>query len=147
MKSRTLDDFVICSSGSTRIPKFNRISNVIITINKIKLLVIVEAEGYLNELWEYIGDYYTCYLDYLTFISGKGYPDLNTLLFLQCYGHLFKKAICITDMDPDGINIFTKYKCFLPNLQYIKLDLENKALDKLNGHDMALLTFKVGIYE
>ena len=69
----------------TRIPAFKMIKIVFIK-DRRSLLVICESEGYCNRM---VND--PTYKFNVTFISGKGYPDDATLLFLKHYGPRFIK--------------------------------------------------------
>jgi len=43
-------------------------------------------------------------------ICGKGYPDLNTIRFLQL---VKTKMFCLTDLDPHGLQIFLTYRRYV----------------------------------
>lgn len=125
-----IDDSVILKPGLTHlIPYINDNSNVTIYHNAYSLkrkvhLKIFEKEAIFNKV---VQNYCNCSSNQLSttetiFITGKGYPDTLTKLFIERLSNCLSEDILIklyVDADPYGINIALSYIKTAPNIKLI----------------------------
>lgn len=82
------------------IPKISAATKIFSKADKI---VIVEKESVFSRLK----------IKNALVVCGKGFPDRNTLRFLEKLNAYGRTALCLVDLDPQGMHIFERYNAVI----------------------------------
>lgn len=73
-------------------------------------------------------------------VTGKGYPDHNTIYFLAFLEKKGKKIYGFFDLDPHGLNIFKNYKRHIQTIKRIGINSKDVFNYKVNKNDLISMT-------
>lgn len=92
------------NNGPSNIPEIKKMTQCQL-LKKPQFVLVVEKEAVFRDLCK-------CFLHQAVVVTGKGYPDKNTLAFLSCllesYPHI--PVYGLIDSDPYGFQILANYK-------------------------------------
>ncbi|KAF5286927.1 hypothetical protein FQR65_LT12386 [Abscondita terminalis] len=101
------DSINCCSKGGTTIPQ--NIIKITQVISKAYFIIVVEKDSVFKKLIS--EDVPNKFTRPFIIITGKGYPDINTRLFIRILRqHLKIPIFILVDADPSGIEIMLTYK-------------------------------------
>lgn len=73
-------------------------------------------------------------------VTGKGYPDHNTIHFLQFLENQKKNIFGLFDLDPHGLNIFKTYKNKIKSMQRIGISSKDVFQYKVKKEELLPIT-------
>ena len=125
-----------CNSQPILIPLMQKISEAVF---HGKLLLIVEKDA----VFQYVVQ--KCQngeLNNMFIVTGKGFPDKNTQLFVKEFANKFTSVHVLVDMDPHGLCIYKTYFKQDPQVRFTLMEFKISALNStaLSGRDFKMLT-------